>query len=165
MKRATRVFALLISLTMLTGVASAASLTTDAVVTIVEGITISETQQMNFGTLALNDGNVVLATDGATTDDNALIFDATGIVPATFDVDAPENASLSVTISPAAEADGLVLTDPTVAWNGGASGASPQTYTAGAVPDVLTVGATLKQEGSTVGASKNVEYDVVIVFP
>jgi len=164
MKRATRVFALLISLTTFSGVASAVSLTTNAVVTIVEGITIAETQQMNFGTLALNDGNVVLATDGTTTDTNALIFDNTGIVPATFDVDAPENASLDVTITPAAQTDGLVLTDPNVAWNGGASGASPQTFTAGAVVDVLTVGATLSQEGSTTGASKNVGYDVVIVF-
>ena len=163
MKRAIRVFALTLAMTAFASTASAVDFATNAVVTIVEGITISENTQMNFGTLALNSGDVVLATDNSTTDATNLISDNTGIAAASFDVVSVTDAVLNVTITPDAIANGLVLSAPTFDWGGGTSTANPVTSTG---TDVLLVGATLTVDKATAatGAAQTVGYTVSVTF-
>lgn len=163
MMRAFRIFALTAAMTAFASTASAVDFAANAVVTIVEGITISENTQMNFGTLALNTGDVVLATDGTTTDATNLISDATGIAAASFDVTSVTDAVLNVTITPDAVANGLVLSAPTFDWGGGTATANPVTSTG---TDILLVGATLSVDkaAASTGAAQTVGYTVSVTF-
>jgi hypothetical protein len=161
MKRAIRVFALTIVSALFAGNASAVDLATTATVNIVEGITISETQGLNFGTLVLNNGDVVIAADGTVTDGSLLTQDGTSQSQATFDVTSISGVDLDVTLTPGPAAGGLTLS--AMSWAVGAVSTSP--FTSGGT-DVLNVGGTLTVDRSaaSVGAGQTVDYTVSVTF-
>jgi hypothetical protein len=161
MKRAIRVFALTIVSALFAGNASAVDLATTATVNIVEGITISETQGLNFGTLVLNNGDVVIAADGTVTDASLLTQDGTSQSQATFDVTSISGVDLDVTLTPGPAASGLTLS--AMSWAVGAVSTSP--FTSGGT-DVLNVGGTLTVDRSaaSVGAGQTVDYTVSVTF-
>ena len=161
MKRAIRVFALTIVSALFAGNASAVDLTTTATVDIVEGITISQTTPLNFGTLVLNNGDVVIAADGTPTDTSSLTQDGTSQAQATFDVTSISGVDLDVTLTPGAGAAGLTLS--AMSWDVGGTSASP--FTSGGT-DVLNVGGTLTVDRSAaaVGAAQTVPYTVTVAF-
>ncbi len=163
MKRAIRVFALTIVSALFAGNASAVDLATTATVNIVEGITISETQGLNFGTLVLNNGDVVIDTDGNVTDSNLLTSDGTSQAPATFDVTSISGVDLDVTLTPGTATGGLTLSGMTFAFGTGSDSTNPVSSTG---TDVLTVGGTLTVDRSaaSVGAGQTVDYTLSVVF-
>lgn len=161
MKRAT-CFALSIVFALMAGNASAVDLASTATVTIVEGITITETAALNFGTLVLNNGDVVVATNGNVTDASSLTSDGTSQQPATFDVDSISGVDLDVNITPDAAANGLTLGTMTFDFEG--DSANP--VTSGGAGDVLTVGGTLTVDRTqaSVGASQTMGFTVSVTF-
>ena len=83
------------------GNAGAVDLVTSATVDIVEGITVAQTQALNFGVLVLNNGTVIVsAEDGSTTDASFLISDATNIAQGVFELTVTQPSTGNTIVSP-----------------------------------------------------------------
>ena len=110
MKNFSRFSILAAVLMAIAGSAGAVDLVTNAQVDIIEGITIAQTQALNFGVLVLNNGTVIVAAaDGSTTDASFLISDATNIAQGVFDVTSTIGSDLSVTATAGSQPAGITL--------------------------------------------------------
>jgi hypothetical protein len=141
-------------------------LATNAVVDIVEGITITENIPMNFGVLVQNSGDVVLASTGATTDATNLIIDATNVAAGDFSVDSTAGSLMTVNCTAGTMPTGLTLASFTVTAPAVADAAVPQNFTMGAGTEGIQVGATLSVDGGTVAVASgvNLPYTVSVTF-
>jgi hypothetical protein len=170
MKNFSRFSILAAVLLALAGSAGAVDLSTNAQVDIIEGITIAQTQALNFGVLVLNNGTVVVsAEDGSTTDASFLISDATNIAQGVFDVTSTVGSGLSVTCTAGTQPSGITLDTFTADWvDAGAEGAVPQTRTLAAATEQLEIGASITidrtQATATSGTPANLPYTVSVTF-
>jgi Domain of unknown function (DUF4402) len=125
--------------------AMAFDLVTTATVEIVEGISIIQTTEMNFGQLADHDGAVTVATDPAVAlgDPAFLVYDETGYTPGIFTCTSIAGASVDATFTDAADVAGLALSAFTVSVNGGANEADNTAIAQQTSDDTWNVGATL----------------------
>ena len=169
MKNFSRFSILALVLMALAGSAGAVDLVTSAQVDIVAGITIAQTQSLNFGVLVLNNGSVVVAAaDGATTDAANLIFDSGNIRQATFDVVSTIGSDLTATCTAGVMPAGLTLDTFTASWAAQAEGAVPATRTLAAATEELEIGATLTidrtQAVATNGTPVALPYTLSVTF-
>ncbi len=163
----TRFSVLTIAIVCIASTASAVDLASHALVDIVEGIVLTETAGMDFGTLSKNDGTVVIAPDGSYTDAASLMFDPTGVAAGGFTVQSVAGADVTVSVVAGAMPAGLDLNTFTLDVAGGTTtGTSPQSHTMAADTDVLLVGASLDVTGATatVGDDTSLPFTVTVVF-
>jgi hypothetical protein len=120
-------------------------LPTTAAVEVVEGISIAQTTQMNFGSVADHDGTITVTTDEAVamTDPNFLSFDPTGYTPGIFTCTSIAGASVNASFVDDDDIAGLNLSAFTVSVNGGADEALLTAITQLTAADTWNVGATL----------------------
>jgi hypothetical protein len=126
--------------------AQAFDLATTAVVEVVEGITVTETTAMDFGSVALYDGNLVLSTNPATamTDVDFISYDPTGYTPGVFSVVSIAGASLNASFVDGDGADGLDVGTFTISLDAGLTDQALITaITQVAATDTWNVGCTL----------------------
>ena len=128
-----------------------------AAVEIVEGISIAQTTQMDFGQVADHDGNLVLGTDPATamTDASFISFDSTGYTPGIFTLTTIAGASVNCSIVNDADVAGLTLSAWTISLDAGVSDEGDITdITALTDTDTWNIGATLAvaSAAATIGA-------------
>lgn len=168
MQSFTRFSILALVLAGLFGQAFAVDLVSNAAVTVVEGIDITETTPLNFGTIVARDGNLVIAPAGTYTDDDALVYDNTAIAAANFSIQASENANLTASAADVAAADGLALTNFTFRWDGSTGGAN-YNFAGGNTTGTLQVGGTLEVNSANatfpVGAgAQSLPWTLAVVF-
>lgn len=159
----------LTTVAMLAVPASAVDLATNAVVEIVEGIAVSQTTALNFGTLARNSGTVIVAPpDGAITDPNSLVVDATDLSQGVFSVVSQAGANLVVDCTAGSMPAGITLGTFMADWADlDAAGAVPLNRTLGTGTEALEIGATISIDRSTVavsGAPVNLPYTVSVTY-
>lgn len=150
----------------LTGSAFAVDLDTNALVTIVEGLSLVQDTAMNFGELVLNNGSVIIAAaDGATTDADFLITDATNISQGLFTVTGLTDWNIQVDATAGVMPAGLTLGTFLFSWGGAAGAVAPANYTMLAGTAILGVGATLTVDrtSAVVGAT-TLPYNVEVLF-
>jgi hypothetical protein len=151
----------------LTGSALAVDLSTNALVNIVEGLSVTESTALNFGELALNSGTVIVAAaDGATTDASSLITDAAAITQGVFAVVGLTGWDVQVDCTAGAMPAGLTLSTFTADWaDAGAEGAVPQTRSMAADTENVEIGASLAVDRTvaTTGAA-SLPYTVSVTF-
>ena len=138
----------LVLLLTLATAAGAVDLATNALVEIVEGVAIAQTTALNFGVLARNNGTVtVAAADGAVTDAQNLVVDATSISQGVFMINSQAGADLAVNCT---------------------VGAMPAGITLAADDENLEVGATITVDRTTValtgGTPANLPYTVSVTY-
>ncbi|MEZ4389269.1 MAG: DUF4402 domain-containing protein [Candidatus Krumholzibacteriia bacterium] len=151
----------------LTGSAFAFDLATNALVEIVEGLSVSETTALNFGQLALNNGSVVIdPEDGSTTDAANLILDATDVSQGVFAVTGLTAWDVQVDCTAGAMPAGITLGTFTADWaDAGAAGAVPHTRTMAADAENVEIGATLTVDRTTASTgSATLPYTVSVTF-
>jgi hypothetical protein len=150
------------------GNAGAVDLVTSATVDIIDGITVAQTQALNFGVLVLNNGTVIVsAEDGSTTDASFLISDATNIAQGTFDVTSTVGSTLSVNCTAGSQPTGITLDAFTADWAGADSeGVVPQTRTLVAATEELEIGASITIDRTQVstGTAISLPYTVSVTF-
>ncbi|MBD3219640.1 DUF4402 domain-containing protein [bacterium] len=150
--------------------AGAVDLATTALVEIVEGVAITETQTLDFGVLALTDGSVVVAaSDGGVTDADNMVVDATGISQGVFDVTGVVGADLVADCTAGALPAGIALSAFTADWADlGAEAAVPTNRTMAASTEVLEIGATITIDETTAsltgGTPADLPYTVTVVY-
>jgi len=151
MKSFCRFSIMVLAFLALTGSAFAVDLSTNALVTIVEGLAIAETTALNFGQLALNNGTVVVAAaDGATTDAANLIVDNTNVTQGVFAVTGLTAWDVQVDCTAGTMPAGLTLSTFTADWaDAGAAGAVPHTRTMAADSENVEIGASLAVDRTT----------------
>lgn len=170
MKTFSRFSILAVLLVAFAGSAVAVEYNFNALVDIVEGITVTETTPLNFGVLVKNDGEVIVAADGAVTNDDALIIDDTNISQGIFTVDSAPGADLQIACVAGTPVDGLALTDFTASWDGGAEApavtGTPALHTIVLASVSLEIGATLTVTKADVEVADNVQipYTMEVVF-
>ncbi|MBD3222964.1 DUF4402 domain-containing protein [bacterium] len=151
----------------LTGSAFAVDLSTNALVTIVEGLSVTESTALNFGELALNSGTVIVAAeDGSTTDASSLITDAASVSQGVFAVVGLTGWDIQVDCTAGAMPAGLTLSAFTADWaDAAAEGAVPQTRTMAADSENVEIGASLAVDRTTAttGAAQ-LPYTVSVTF-
>ncbi len=124
--------------------AMAFDLPTTAAVEVVEGITLAQTTEMNFGQVADHDGSLVLSTDplASMTDASFISFDDTGYTPGIFTCTSIASASVNASFVDGADVAGLTLSAWTVSVNGGADEADLTDITQQTTADTWNIGAT-----------------------
>ncbi len=151
----------------LTGSAFAVDLTTNALVTIVEGLSIVQDTALNFGEVVLNNGDVVIdAEDGTTTDTDFLITDATNVSQGIFTVTGLTDWDIQVSVASGAMPAGLTLGTFEFDWDdAGAAAAAPANYTMVAGTAQLEVGATMTVDRTTAATGvATMPYTVSVTF-
>jgi len=125
--------------------AMAFDLPTTAAVEVVEGITMVQVTEMNFGQVADHDGVLTVTTDAAVamTDPNFISFDDTGYTPGIFTVTSIPSASVNATFTDSDDVDGLNLSAFTVSVNGAADEGDLTDITQQNTDDTWNVGASL----------------------
>jgi len=125
--------------------ALAFDLPTTAAVEVVEGISMVQVTQMNFGQVADHDGTLTVTTDPnvVMTDPNFISFDDTGYTPGIFTVTSIPGASVNATFTDSDDVAGLNLSAFTVSVNGAADEADLTDITQQNTDDTWNVGATL----------------------
>lgn len=125
--------------------AMAFELVTTAAVEIVEGISMVQVTEMNFGQVADHDGTLTVTTDAAVamTDPNFISFDDTGYTPGIFTVTSIPGASVNATFTDSDDVAGLNLGSWAVSVNGAADEGDLTDITQQNVDDTWNVGATL----------------------
>jgi hypothetical protein len=120
-------------------------LPTTAAVEVVEGITLAQTTQMDFGQVADHDGALTVATDAAQalSDPNAISFDDTGYTPGIFTCTSIPAASVNCSFTDTDDVAGLNLSAWAVSVNGGADEGNLLAITQANAADTWNVGATL----------------------
>lgn len=167
MKNFSRFSILAVVLVAFAGSAGAIDLATNALVDIVEGISVAQTQALNFGVLVLNNGTVVVAAaDGTYTDAAFLVSDATNIAQGTFDVTSTVGSDLSVTCAAGTQPTGITLDAFTASWDGGVEAAVPVGSTMAATTEEVEIGAsiTIDRTQASVGTAVNLPYTVSVTF-
>ncbi|HOX26183.1 MAG TPA: DUF4402 domain-containing protein [Candidatus Krumholzibacteria bacterium] len=169
MKNFSRFSILAVVLFAFAGSAGAVDLVTNAQVDIITGITILQTQALNFGVLVLNNGSVtVAAADGSTTDADNLISNATDIAQGVFDVTSTLGADLTVNCTAGVQPTGVTLDAFTADWAAAGEAAVPLTRTLAATTEQLEIGATITidrtQAEPTEGTPVNLPYTVSVTF-
>jgi hypothetical protein len=160
----------LVLLLTLATAAGAIDLATNALVEIVEGVAIAQTTALNFGVLARNNGTVtVAAADGAVTDAQNLVVDATSISQGVFMINSQAGADLAVNCTVGAMPAGITLAAFTADWaDAGAEGPVPVNRTLAADDENLEVGATITVDRTTValtgGVPANLPYTVSVTY-
>jgi hypothetical protein len=112
-------------------------LPTTAAVEVVEGITLAQTTQMDFGQVADHDGALALS------DPNAISFDDTGYTPGIFTCTSIPAASVNCSFTDTDDVAGLNLSAWAVSVNGGADEGNLLAITQANAADTWNVGATL----------------------
>lgn len=162
MKTLTRLLAIGAALGVFAGPAAAVDLTTNGLVTIVEGITMTETQQLNFGTVVLNSGVLSISTAGVVTDASNLTADGTSQAEGQFTIDSPSGVTIAVTLSPGATPAGLTLGSMNFDMNGTTT--NPYTTVAASTPLLVGASLTVDRASASVGASQQLPYTVSVTF-
>lgn len=151
----------------LTGSAFAVDLSTNALVNVVEGLSIVQGTALNFGDVVLNNGDVVIAAeDGTTTDADNLILDDTNISQGIFTVTGLTAFDIQVNCTVGAPVAGLTLSAFTADWaDAGAEAAVPATRTMAADSEQLEIGATLTVDRTTAAlGAQSLPYTVSVTF-
>lgn len=173
MKTALRAIALGLALIGSVGNAGAVDLSTNAIVELVQGITITEDTPLNFGTLAINNGTVTISTATVSgppaADPNSLTVDGTNQTRGEFTIDSVNGASVAIDITVGAAANGLTLTGTTIEIDASGEVAPPLAgHSLGAAITTLYVGGTLDVEADNatiaVGAGQMIPYTVTVAF-
>lgn len=140
-----KIISTLVLVTACAGAALAFDLPTTAAVEVVEGITIAQTTQMDFGQVADHDGDLTIVTDAATsmTDPDFISFDDTGYTPGIFTCTSIPDASVNAVFTDDDDIAGLNLSAFAVSVNGGADEANLLAITQQTTDDTWNVGATL----------------------
>lgn len=141
-----RMFTILALVALTATGAQAFDLATTAVVEVVEGITVTESTAMDFGSVALYDGNLVLSTNPATamTDADLISYDPTGYTPGIFSVTSIAGASLNASFVDGDAADGLDVGTFTISQDAGLTDVvSILLITQIAATDTWNIGCTL----------------------
>lgn len=125
--------------------AMAFDLVTSAAVEVVEGISMVEVTQMNFGQVADHNGALSVTTDAAVamTDPNFISFDDTGYTPGIFTVTSIPGASVNASFTDADDVAGLNLSAWAVSVNGAADEGDLTDITQQNADDTWNIGATL----------------------
>jgi hypothetical protein len=140
----------------------------NATVDIVTGFEVTETQGLNFGVLAQEDGDVVIAADDGVYSGDPIVFDDTNIAQGVFTVTAPRGADIQVECRAGIAVAGLAIADFTGSWDGGAEAdavvGTPLTYTTpgGSSTSELEIGATLTVTAATVSLGTAVEIPYIL---
>ena len=144
--------------------AAAVDFSANAIVSIVNGITVAEDISLNFGTLALNNGDVTISAASVVTDANNLTADGTAQTSGEFTVTSIVGAQVNVTMSADAGAPaGLSLSAFTFDIGGGTT---TNPYTVAVGTETLLVGATLTVDpgAASTGANQTIPYTVTVAF-
>ncbi len=149
---------------------AAVELTTDALVTIVEGIELQQDTALDFGILARNNGTVtVSAIDGSYSDPGALVYDDAAISHGAFTVESVAGATVALTCTPGAMPAGLDLHSFTVQW--AASGSEdpvPATHVLTVPTEAMTLGAQLTVDAAAMPTPLGavaLPYTIAVTFP
>ena len=120
-------------------------LVSTAAVEVVEGISIAQTTQMDFGQVADHDGTLTVTTDAAVamTDPNFISFDPTGYTPGIFTCTSIVGASVNASFTDSDDVAGLNLSAFAVSVNGAADEGDLTDSTQVNADDTWNVGATL----------------------
>ncbi len=120
-------------------------LVSTAAVEVVEGISIAQTTQMDFGQVADHDGTLTVTTDAAVamTDPNFISFDPTGYTPGIFTCTSIVGASVNASFTDSDDVAGLNLSAFAVSVNGAADEGDLTDITQVNADDTWNVGATL----------------------
>ena len=120
-------------------------LVSTAAVEVVEGISIAQTTQMDFGQVADHDGTLTVTTDAAVamTDPNFISFDDTGYTPGIFTCTSIVGASVNASFTDSDDVAGLNLSAFAVSVNGAADEGDLTDITQVNADDTWNVGATL----------------------
>ncbi len=140
-----KIISTLVLVTACAGSALAFDLATTCAVEVVEGITLAQTTQMDFGQVADHDGALTLSTDAAVamTDPNFISFDDTGYTPGIFTCTSIPGASVNASFVDDDDVAGLNLSAFAVSVNGGADEGDLTDITQTNADDTWNVGATL----------------------
>jgi len=122
-----------------------------AAVEIVEGVSIAEVTQMDFGQVADHDGALTITTDAAVamTDPAFISYDDTGYTPGIFTCTSIPGASVNCAIVNDADVAGLTLSAFAVSVEGGADEGDLTDITQIASDDTWNIGATLTVAAAT----------------
>jgi hypothetical protein len=149
--------------------AFAFDLATTAAVEIVEGVTVSQTTGMDFGSVANKTGTLVLSTNPATvlTDASFISVDPATKSPAVFTVDSINGADVSFAFTPVA-GTGLSLDTWTISVDGGTTELAEAAHggiTLASASTSWNVGASLDVVGGTaVNGSQTVSYTIGVTL-
>ena len=147
--------------------ALAIDLATNALVEIVQGVSLVEAETLDFGRLVLNDGTVTVnSSDGSLTDAGNLVINAVNVSQAVFNVTSVNGADLTASaVTGAGMPPGLLLHNFVFDWDNGTinadytiSGSSNARLEVGADLTVTAVNASV-----TAGAA-NLPYTMTVVF-
>jgi len=116
-----------------------------AAVEVVEGISLAQVTQMDFGQVADHDGALTVTTDAAVamTDPNFISFDPTGYTPGIFTCTSIIGASVNASFVDTDDVAGLNLSAFAVSVNGAADEGNLLAITQVTTADTWNVGATL----------------------
>lgn len=151
----------------LTGSALAVDLSTNALVSIVEGLSVTESTALNFGELALNSGTVIIAAqDGAVTDASSLVTDNSAITQGIFSVVGLTGWAVQVDCTAGTMPAGLTLSTFVADWaDADSEGAVPQTQTMAADTENVEIGASLAVDRTTASTgAASLPYTVSVTF-
>jgi hypothetical protein len=151
----------------LTGSALAVDLSTNALVNIVEGLSVTEGTALNFGELALNSGTVVVGAEaGAVTDADNLVTDNASISQGIFSVVGLTNWDVQVDCTAGTMPAGLTLSTFMADWaDGDSEAAVPVTRTMLADTEQVEIGASLAVDRSTASTgAAQLPYTVSVTF-
>ncbi len=140
-----KVLSTLVFVTLCAANVMAFDLATTAAVEVVEGITLAQTTQMDFGQVADHNGTLTVVTDAAVamTDPNFISFDDTGYTPGIFTCTSIPGASVNCSFVDDDDVAGLNLSAWAVSVNGGADEANLLAITQTNADDTWNIGATL----------------------
>jgi len=173
MKTVLRAIALGLALFGSVGNAGAVDLAANAIVELVQGITITEDTPLNFGTLAINNGTVTISTNTITgppaSDPNSLTVDGANQTRGEFTIDSVDGASVAIDVTIGAAANGLTMTGTTIEIDASGEIAPPLAgHALGAAITTLYVGGTLDVDADNatiaVGPGQTIPYTVSVAF-
>lgn len=151
--------------------ATAATFTQDSFVEILDALTLTETQQLNFGVIEKPTSAVVVAVDtagsvaGAST---ATHLDASSVAAGTYDITGSAGSTVEISATDGANVAGLAFTAMTGSFAGGSDtdilGGSITGATLTAGPDSLAVGAELTVQNTVVAGQYAPEFDIVVNY-
>ncbi len=149
--------------------AGATDLDTNAILDIVEGITVTESSALNFGDVALSSGTMTVSTNGTITDPDYLSFDAATVSQGVFSINAIAGNAYDIAITEVVPAVGLTLDNFKINIDGGADEAGANTFvgvTLSAAVSDLNLGADITVDASTasLGDNQTIGYRVSVNF-
>jgi Domain of unknown function (DUF4402) len=158
---------------MMTGMlalpAVAVDLDTNALLDIVEGITVVQTTALNFGDVAMNDGTITVSTVGTLTDPNFISYDGTNISQGVFDVTAIAGATYNIDLVETVPAVGLLLENFRLNIDGAPDEVGVDSFIGVTLPNqntTMNVGADLTVDSATatLGDNQTIGYRIAVNF-